>query len=184
MEATMMQKRLNLRRATIIPTEVMSPYWQETMDLVAADLSPNGMYLISDAFPTVGEFIFCSFALSGEKSEYRMLSRVKRLNFHRRRTDRIRPGFGVEFLGVDDRLQTELVTSLRGLPPPIPSKNRDFIIPGPVLSTPKLTISIPRPTVPVPGPTLSVPNPTTLPVVSVPTPGISIPRPTWDYPIY
>jgi hypothetical protein len=54
MEAIMMQKRLNLRRATIIPTEVISPYWRASMDLVAADLSPSGMYLISDEFPTVG----------------------------------------------------------------------------------------------------------------------------------
>ncbi len=176
----MMQKRLNLRRSTIIPTEVMSPYWREPMDLVAADLSPNGMYLISDAFPTVGEFVFCSFALRGENAEYRMLSRIKRLNFHRRRTDRIRPGFGVEFLGVDDNSKSKILSALRGLPPPIPSRGRDTVAAEPVVCASRLFISIPRPTIPLPSPSpsLSLPLPssqtlTPASVLPLPHPGLA-----------
>lgn len=164
------QKRFDIRRATIVPTEVMSPYWQESVDLVAADLSPFGMYLISDALPTVGEFIFCSFALRGEDAEYRLLSKVKRLNFHRRKTDRLRPGFGVEFLGVDDISRNRIRSALRGLPPPIPSKGR--------------VISVPRP------PLAVAPKPY---IIQVPKPSwdyqakpctVAVPKPTWDYSIF
>ena len=96
-----MQKRYEVRRSTIIPTEVMAPYWNEPLDLVAADLSPRGMYLLSEDMPQIGEYLFCSFALQGEEPEYSFLSRVQRVNWHRRKTERYRPGFGVEFLDVD-----------------------------------------------------------------------------------
>ncbi len=126
-----MQKRFNMRRSAIVPTEIMSPYWREPLDLVAADISPNGMYLISDLFPSVGEYVFCSFELSRSQPEFRLLSRVKRVNYHRRKTDWIRPGFGVEFLGVDEASLKVIATSLLGLPPPIPSKRRQVVLPKP-----------------------------------------------------
>ena len=151
----MIQKRSNIRRSAIIPTEVMSPYWRESLDLIASDLSPSGMYLISEAMPSVGEYIFCSFALSGEVPEYRFLSKVKRLNFHRRKTDRMRPGFGIEFLGVNEMSRDKIRAALRGLPPPIPSKHR-------------------RAALPKPGEYASF----------LPKDKIVIPRPSWDYPIY
>ena len=127
----MFQKRSIIRRATIVPTAVMSPYWRSPLDLVAADLSPNGMYLISEAMPTVGEFIFCTFGLEGDENEYRLLSKVQRLNYHRRRNDSLRPGFGVQFLGVTDTHRNRINRALRGLPPPIPSKRRTPALPKP-----------------------------------------------------
>ena len=127
----MLQKRSIIRRASIVPTEVMSPYWRAPLDLVAADISPSGMYLISDNLPRIGEFVFCTFGLVGAEDEYRLLTKVKRLNFHRRKTDRIRPGFGVQFLGVDERDREKLHRALQGLPPPIPAKRRVPIVPKP-----------------------------------------------------
>ena len=97
-----MQKRFEVRRSTIIPTEVMAPYWNDSLDLVAADLSPRGMYLLSEDMPQIGEYLFCSFALHGEDPEYSFFSRVQRVNWHRRKTERMRPGFGVEFLDVPE----------------------------------------------------------------------------------
>ena len=164
----MTQKRLDIRRATILPTEVMSPYWRESFDLVAADLSPFGMYLISDEMPAVGEFIFCSFSLTREAPEYRLLSRVQRLNLHRRKTDRLRPGFGVEFLGVDDTARNRIRAALRGMPPPIPSKRRVSVqVPIPLLPS-----AASKPRIELPKPTWDY---------SAPKPPITIPRPTWDY---
>jgi hypothetical protein len=127
-----MQKRSEIRRSTIVPTEVASPYWRESLDLIAADLSPRGMYLISEEMPHIGDCLYCSFSLSSEEPEYNFFSRVKRINWHRRETDRIRPGFGVEFLDVTPRKFLGLERALRGLPPPIPSKRRNEI-PRPVV---------------------------------------------------
>ena len=122
-----MQKRSDVRRSTIIPTEVMAPYWPGSLDLIAADLSPKGMYLISEQMPAVGEFVFCSFAFRGEEPEFKILSKVKRINWHRRATDMIRPGFGVEFLAVSGEQRRNLYSRLKGMPPPIPRRRRtDF----------------------------------------------------------
>ena len=98
-----------------------------------------------------------------------MLSKVKRLNFHRRKTDRLRPGFGVEFLGVDTDARNRLRAALRGLPPPIPCKRRAM----PVPKFPHLIAPV-RPSIVVPKPTWDTAAPRNIPV----------PRPSWDYPIY
>jgi hypothetical protein len=119
-----MQKRYEVRRSTIIPTEVMAPYWNEPLDLVAADLSPRGMYLLSEEMPRIGEYLFCSFAVQGEVPEFNFFSRVKRVNWHRRKTEQYRPGFGVEFLDAGARHRLSIRNALRGLPPPVPSRSR------------------------------------------------------------
>ena len=143
-----MQKRSIIRRSTIIPTEVMAPYWHDTMDLVAADLSPKGMYLISDKMPSVGEFVFCTFSLKHNEPDLKLLSRVKRVNWHRRKNDRLRPGFGVEFLGLNMEQYQRISKALIGMPPPVPTPRRQRAVPSPVpkeipfcLSTPKTVVT-------------------------------------------
>ena len=141
-----MQKRSDVRRATIIPTAVMAPYWGDPLDLVASDLSPKGMYLISEQMPHVGEFVFCTFSVRGNGQEYRILSKVKRINWHRRVTDSIRPGFGVEFLAISGEQRRSIYRQLKGMPPPIPKRRRSHIIPPreePLcLITPKRPVTI------------------------------------------
>ena len=119
-----MQKRTEVRRSTILPTEVSSPYWSETQDLIAADISPRGMYIISEKMPRIGDCLCCTFSLNQEVQGFYFFGRVKRINWHRRKSDRLRPGFGVEFMDVSPRKFVSLERALRGLPPPIPSKNR------------------------------------------------------------
>ena len=126
MEDTM-QKRYEVRRSTVIPTEVAAPFWDEPVDLLAADVSPRGMYLLSEEMPEVGEFLFCSFALPRVDAEYCFLSRVNRINWHRRRTDCTRPGFGIEFMNTTPLNRLRIRSAIRGLPPPLPSKNRKGI---------------------------------------------------------
>ncbi len=120
-----MQQRNELRRSTIISTEVSAPWWQEPLDLVAADLSPRGMYLIcDDEMPELGDTLFCSFSLEQNKPDYNFFSTVKRVNWHRRKTDLYRPGFGVEFINPEPWKKLLIRNRLQGLPPPIPSKRR------------------------------------------------------------
>lgn len=141
-----MQKRSDVRRASIISAEVMAPYWKDSLDLIASDISPKGMYLISDQMPHVGEFVFCSFSVRGNEPEYRILSKVKRINWHRRSTDMIRPGFGVEFLAISGEQRRTIYRRLKGMPPPIPRKRRNHVIPpeeAPLrLMTPKRPVII------------------------------------------
>ena len=120
-----MQKRNEVRRATILPTEVSTPWRDSPLDLIAADLSPRGMYLISEAMPSIGDFVICSFALQRDKPLLNMFSRVQRINWHRRRNDRYRPGFGVEFVKPEPEMRLMIRDAVRGLPPPIPSRRRE-----------------------------------------------------------
>jgi hypothetical protein len=119
-----MQKRFEVRRSAIIPIEVAAPSWDEPVDLLAGDLSPRGMYLFSEEMPEVGEYIFCSFGLAGNADEYCFMSRVNRINWHRRRTDCLRPGFGIEFMDTRPLERLRLRATIRGLPMPAPSKMR------------------------------------------------------------
>jgi hypothetical protein len=82
------------------------------------------MYLLSEKMPQIGDILYCSFGLTSEHPEYKFFSEVKRINWHRRRTDRMRPGFGVEFLDVRPERALALRKALRGLPPPLPAKRR------------------------------------------------------------
>ena len=163
-----MQKRAIIRRSTILPTEVMAPYWPATLDLIAADLSPRGMYLISDDMPTVGEFVFCTFTLKLGEPAYRLLSRVNRINWHRRKTERVRPGFGVEFVGLAEDLYQRISKALIGMPPPIPTAKRKRLVDGYVLPHRPLEhhMLVPKPSTPRP----TVPKPSAA--------GLVIPRPT------
>lgn len=127
-----MKQRYHIRRSTIVPTEVASPYWNDSLDLIAADMSPQGMYLISDEMPNVGECVLCSFSLRTEDPEYYLFGRVRRVNWHRRATDRLRPGFGVQFTDVLPRELISIHSALKGLPPPLPSRRRRQPPPPPI----------------------------------------------------
>ena len=126
-----MQKRFEVRRSTQILTEVAAPSWDVPVALLARDLSPRGMYLQSERIPEIGEHLFCAFALARAPREHCFLSKVNRVNWHRRRTDQSRPGFGVEFLDVSPLNRLRIRSALRGLPPPLPSGNRGSLFESP-----------------------------------------------------
>ena len=108
----------------------------DCLDLIAADMSPQGMYLISDDMPNVGECVLCSFSLRTEDPEYYLFGRVRRVNWHRRATDRLRPGFGVQFLDVPPQELISMHKALKGLPPPLPSQRRQTP-PSPPIPAPR-----------------------------------------------
>ena len=128
-----MHKRFEVRRSVMIPTEVAAPFWDVPVDLLAADVSPRGMYLYSEEMPTIGEYLFCSFSLARDDPEYCFLSRVNRINWHRRRTDRLRPGFGIEFMDTSPLKRLRIRSSIGKFPPTLPSKERRSIFDIPVI---------------------------------------------------
>lgn len=135
-----MQKRFEIRRSTEMLTEVAAPTWDLPVELIASDLSPRGMYLQSDELPDMGEHMFLSFCLSGERREYCFLSRVKRVNRRRRRTDVRLPGFGVEFLDISPMNRLRIRSSIRELPLPFPSERRGNLFDDPLLKRAKLVL--------------------------------------------
>jgi hypothetical protein len=120
-----MQQRFEMRRSTDIPVKIMTSLWDEPLRLRTADLSPGGLFLSSDLILDPGLPIICSFSL---RKEHFIYGRVSRTNRMRRATDRGKPGFGVEFMYTTPITRIRIRESLRGLPPPIPSRKRAEII--------------------------------------------------------
>lgn len=120
-----MQKRFEMRRSTDIPVEIMTAMWDEPVRLYAGDLSPGGLFLRSEFFLDAETPVICTFKLHKEHFVY---GKVLRQNPMRRRTDRGRPGFGVEFMYTTPLTRLRIREALRGLPPPIPAKKRADIL--------------------------------------------------------
>jgi hypothetical protein len=119
-----MYKRFETRRSLVIPIELITPQWDEPINLFAGDLSPRGVYVKTDLMPQAGEHVVCSFTLLRGRPEYCFFGEVTRVNMHRRKTDRSWPGFGIEFLDITPLQRLSIRHALRGLPPPIPGSKR------------------------------------------------------------
>ena len=122
-----MYKRFEIRRSLGIPIELITPQWDDPINLLASDLSPRGTYIQSEIMPENGEHVICSFKLKNGQPDYCFFGEVTRINMLRRKTDRGWPGFGIEFLDVSPFERLNIRGSLRGLPPPIPGIKRPQI---------------------------------------------------------
>lgn len=120
-----MYKRFELRRSIGIPMEIITSLWDEPIDLVASDLSPRGAYIETELMPEYGEHLVCSFTLPGLE-ECCFFGEVSRVNLFRRKRESGRPGFGVNFLDPSPMQRLRIRHSLRGLPPPVPSPQRQY----------------------------------------------------------
>ena len=119
-----MYKRFEMRRSAGVPIEVISAKSDLPIDFVTWDLSPAGAFLMSDAIPTIGEQLVCSFNLDDARS-FCFFSEVSRINRGRRACDTNPPGFGVRFLDPSPLERLDIRGALRGLPPPMPALRRD-----------------------------------------------------------
>jgi hypothetical protein len=122
-----MYKRFEIRKKTVVPIEVITNFWDEPISLLSDDLSPRGTYLVSELMPQLGEHIVCSFDLLRGDPSYCLFGEVSRINWHRRRTDTGRPGFGVRFLDIRPMERLKMRDALRELPPSLPAKMRDGV---------------------------------------------------------
>ena len=120
-----MYKRLEIRRQTALPMEVITSFADEPFILTARDLSPRGAYLESELLPDLGDQLICSFDLD---RNFCFFGEVNRVNLMRRRRDSGRPGFGVSFLDAGPLSRMAIRNALRGLPPPVPKRRRDGVL--------------------------------------------------------
>jgi hypothetical protein len=119
-----MYKRFEMRRSAGVPIEVISNKSDLPLDFISWDLSPGGAYLMSDAIPTIGEQLVCSFHIDDARS-FCFFSEVTRINRGRRACDTGPPGFGVRFMDPTPRDRLAIRGALHGLPPSLPTPRRD-----------------------------------------------------------
>jgi hypothetical protein len=119
-----MYKRFEIRRSLEIPIELITPQWDDPVNLVAGDLSPRGAYVQTEMMPESGEHVVCSFNLQLGRPEYCFFGEIIRINMLRRKNDRGWPGFGIKFLDISPLERLTIRHALRGLPPPIPGWKR------------------------------------------------------------
>ena len=131
-----MKKRFEIRRSVERPIEIISSVWEDPVEFYTADLSPRGGFIVSEYILDMGEQIVCSFDL-GAKNKFVFLGEVKRINLMRRKTDVLRPGFGIKFLDAGPMERIKIRYALRGTPPPVPMMRRAPGFAKRVLSVPK-----------------------------------------------
>lgn len=112
-----MNKRFEIRRLAGVPMEVISQGSDLVLDFVSFDLSPRGVFLMSDAVPRVGERIVCAFSLEDAPRPFCVFGEVTRVSRGRRTTDSGPTGFGVTFLDVTALERLQLRHCLRNQPP-------------------------------------------------------------------
>jgi hypothetical protein len=122
-----MQKRFEVRRLAGVPMEVISAKSDLPLEFLSFDLSPRGVFLMSDATPRVGEQIVCSFSLEGAARPFCIFGEVTRVNRGRRLSDGGPTGFGVTFLDATALERLLLRYCLRNQPPAYLSLGRPVI---------------------------------------------------------
>lgn len=122
--ARVCNQRFEMRRSLRFPVEVATSNWDRPLDLFASDLSPRGLFLESETMPDIGEQLLLSFNLWTGNRTFDLFGEVNRINWHRRKSDRGYPGFGVHFGSIRPMDRLRIRSAIRGLPPPLPSRKR------------------------------------------------------------
>jgi hypothetical protein len=107
-----------------IECAVLSTDWMDVAALVAADLSPLGMWLDSDLPLEAGSEVVVSFTPPRWPvwgAPVTVLAEVVRVGLPRRRADCGSAGMGLRFLDLDPQHAARLALCLRGMPPMLPS---------------------------------------------------------------
>ncbi len=116
-------RRQEMRRAKTAEIEMISEYWDEPVEMVAADMSPGGIFISSDLLLEVGEPIVACFKLPGHRLEFQLFGEVVWVAMPRRWSDFGLAGMGVEFVKTTPLERLSMRHSLRGVPPPLPFKS-------------------------------------------------------------
>ena len=116
-------RRRALRRAVEIECAVLSGDWADVAPLVAADLSPLGMWLDSALPLETGAEVVVSFTpprWPAWGSPVTVLAEVVRVGLPRRRGDCGSAGMGLRFLDLDPEHAARMALCLQGMPPTLP----------------------------------------------------------------
>jgi len=116
-------RRRAVRRAVHVDCEVVSRFWDDSIPHLATDLTPDGIWIESMYPLEVGEDVVLTFRPPRweESRAVTCFGTVRRVELRRRTSDPRASGMGIEFLDISDADQSELMRSLRGLPPPLPA---------------------------------------------------------------
>lgn len=85
---------------------------------IMVDLSPRGARVITDVPVERGQRVLIGFASEALGRRIESIARVAHVD----REPLMKPSIGLEFVSLDQELEGELGTRLRGVPPPLPSK--------------------------------------------------------------
>ncbi|MFO8073027.1 MAG: PilZ domain-containing protein [Polyangia bacterium] len=119
-----MYRRSEIRRLAGVPIEVITSRTDLPITFVSWDLSPRGVFLMSDAAPQSGEPLVCSFNLDDAR-EYCFFGEVARISRSRRCCDTAPAGFGVRFLDAGPLERLDIRGELSASPPALPGRPRD-----------------------------------------------------------
>jgi hypothetical protein len=124
------QSRRTLRRAVQLEADVMSDLWDGAVQLALTNLSPQGAWLDSELPLSVGDKLQLAFTPPGWRDLplVHTRARVARVSLCRRRQDGDRAGMGLCFDELSPVTRCCLQAALRGLPPPLPARNRSTTI--------------------------------------------------------
>jgi hypothetical protein len=123
-----LNERTQLRRSVRIDCEVVSERGFRLLARRALDLSTDGMLVQSDAQVDVGDDVIISFTAPGGRFWMDAEATVARVVRGIREGDTRGRCLGLRFRTLDSMSRAVLAASLRGLPPPIPSRHvrRDY----------------------------------------------------------
>jgi len=118
-------KRYETRKASKTDMELISSLWDESVCLMATDISPRGAFVATDLPLEQGEHVVVAFSMDDEDAEYVIFAEVTRVCLNRRTTDRGLSGMGLKFLDIKPYERLKIRESVRKVPPPVPGATRN-----------------------------------------------------------
>jgi hypothetical protein len=118
--------RFETRKAKATSIELISQYWDEPIEMLATDISPGGLFIPADILLESGEPIVACFNMPGHKQEFQLFGDVVWVALPRRAADRGPSGMAIEFVKTTPLERMSIRSSLRGVPPPLPYKNKMY----------------------------------------------------------
>lgn len=115
------QQRRVLRRAVRVECQIVRERDFRLVGSRAVDLSPQGMLVMAQEPILTGEPLVVSFKLPRSDWWFDTEATVARI-IHGRRPGDVGRCFGVEFETLEPEVQVFLRSALRGVPPPLPTR--------------------------------------------------------------
>jgi hypothetical protein len=119
--------RESVRRGVEMPVRVGSSYWDESVSLVATDVSGSGLFLECALPLHEGEAVELRFIPPGLELPFELTGEVTRAVLTRRAGDAGRSGMGIAFTSVSASSRDILEFILAGVPPRLPTRQRAIV---------------------------------------------------------
>jgi hypothetical protein len=120
----MNNNRYEIRKAYQTGIEVISSLWDDTVNLMATNVSPEGAFVATDLPLDHGEKVVVSFSLEKVRKEFTFFAEVSRVVLNRRISDYSVSGMGLKFLDAKPFERITIRDAVRRIPPPLPKSLR------------------------------------------------------------